>query len=69
MTDDTKFNQGLYDASLGALKDNGVPEDVAQAASKVVASDDANLPNLGRSSEDQLVVNEAMTYYHQNKDK
>ena len=61
------FNQGLHDSLLEALKENGVPEDVAQAASKVVANDDALLPNLGRTPEDQSIVNEAMIYYRLNE--
>lgn len=63
------FKQNLYDASLKGLTENGVPQDVAEKASLVVASDEPGLPNLGRSPEDQAVVNEAMQHYwsHQHR--
>lgn len=58
------FNQPLYDATVQALFKNGVPMELAEAASKVVASDDPYQDNLGRSPQEQQVVNEAMTYFH-----
>mgnify|MGYP005854305933 CR=1 FL=1 len=63
----SNFNQSLYAASLEALTENGVPVEIAAAASKVVARDDAKLPNLGRSEQDQQVVNEAMVHYRANQ--
>ncbi|MEM9925111.1 MAG: hypothetical protein AAF915_15395 [Cyanobacteria bacterium P01_D01_bin.50] len=57
------FNQSLYDASVRALTDNGVPEDLAEKASQVIASDDPTQENLGRSASDQEAVNEAMNHY------
>lgn len=59
------FNQSLYDASVKALTDNGVPFELAEKASQVVASDDATQENLGRSHSDQEAVNEAMNHYWQ----
>ncbi len=56
------FNQNLYDASIKALTDSGVPEDLAAKASEVVASDDPKQENLGRSESDQDAVNTAMNY-------
>ncbi len=56
------FNEQLYQASVKALKDNGVPWEIAEAASAVVARDDTDKPNLGRTPEDQEVVNQAVTY-------
>lgn len=56
------FNQSLYDASVKALTDNGVPEDLAEKASQVVASDDGTKENLGRSESDQQTINETMNY-------
>ena len=58
------FNQPLYDATVEALFKNGVPMEVAEAASKIVATDDPYQENLGRSPQDQATVNEAMTYFH-----
>ncbi|MBH8575747.1 hypothetical protein I8752_22620 [Nostocaceae cyanobacterium CENA369] len=54
------FNPDLYQASLETLIDNGVPENVASAASAVVAKDDPHQENLGRTEKDQQVVDEAV---------
>ena len=67
MMDNPNFNQGLHNSFLEALKDNGVPENIAEQAAVVVASDDALLPDLGRTPEDQLIVNEALNYYQNHK--
>jgi len=56
------FNEGLYNASVKALTENGVPENIAKQASVVVAKDDPDADNLGRTKEDQAVVNEAMKH-------
>lgn len=69
MNNNPNFSQNLYDASLKGLVENGVPEDVAEKASLVVASDESGLPNLGRSPEDQAVVNEAMQHYWNYQDR
>ena len=71
MTNNESFNQSIYDASIAALTSNGVPVEVAERASEVVAKDDPTQENLGRSSSDQEAVNEAMNHYweHQKGDK
>jgi hypothetical protein len=56
------MNESLYQASVAALTANGVPQQVAEKASVVVAKDDPAKPNLGRTTQDQQAVNEAMTY-------
>ena len=56
------FNQNLYDASVKALTDNGVPSELAEKASQVVASDDPTKSDLGRSDSDQQTINETMNY-------
>ena len=61
------FNQSLYDASVKALTDNGVPSELAEKASQVVASDDGTKENLGRSESDQQPINEAMNHYWQHQ--
>lgn len=61
------FNQSLYVASREALIDNGVPWEIAEAASVVVAKDDASLPDLGRTASDQQAVNDAMAHYWDNQ--
>lgn len=58
-----ELNQDLYQASIKALTENGVPEDIAERASKVVASDDFNLPDLGRTDEDRQNIAEAMKHF------
>jgi len=63
----SEFNQGLYDASLQALTEKGVPQAIAEGASRVVATDDATKPDSGRSPQDQAVVDEAMKHYHSNQ--
>ncbi|WP_414546083.1 hypothetical protein [Nostoc sp. CCY0012] len=57
------MNENLYQASLKALTEAGVPEEVATKASQVVANDDAKLPKLGRTAEDQQAVDEALKHY------
>jgi hypothetical protein len=56
------MNESLYQVSVTALTANGVPHEVAEKASAVVAKDDPEQPNLGRTTQDQQAVNEAMTY-------
>lgn len=55
-------NQSLYEASVKALTENGVPEELAQKVSVIIANDEAGLPNFGRMPEDQALVNEAMVH-------
>jgi hypothetical protein len=58
-----KFNKDLYKSSLKSLVDEGVPIEIAVRASEVVAKDQAGLPHLGRTAEDQEAVREAMRHY------
>ncbi|MEH2050074.1 hypothetical protein [Nostoc sp.] len=58
-----EFKQNLYDSSLKALTEAGVPTEIAVAASKVVAKDEAGLPEFGRTAQDQEDVKEAMRHY------
>ncbi|MDZ8083208.1 MAG: hypothetical protein RMX35_29600 [Nostoc sp. DcaGUA01] len=57
------FKENLYQASLTALVNEGVPVAVAVKASEVVARDEAGKPNFGRKPEDQEAVEEAMKHY------
>ncbi|WYL93412.1 MAG: hypothetical protein HEQ35_05655 [Gloeotrichia echinulata IR180] len=61
-------NQSLYEASLKILTKGGVPEELSQQVSKIVANDEAGLPNLGRSPEDQQAVNAAMAIFWDNEE-
>lgn len=63
------FDERLYKASLKALTDAGVPQELAERASVVVASDTPGQLNFGRSALDQEVVNQAMTHYHAQEKK
>ena len=53
--DMAELNQSLYNASLEALQQQGVPQHLADAASRVVATDDATQANLGRNEADTEV--------------
>jgi hypothetical protein len=66
-----ELNQNLYQASLEALTNVGIPEPLADAASRVVATDDASQPNLGRNDADIEVckaVAEIYSYIQKEKD-
>ncbi len=55
-------NQELYEASFKALTERGVPVSAAERASRVVATDNPQLPDLGRTLEDQKDIQDAMTW-------
>lgn len=56
------FNDVLYNASIQALTENGVPVEVAERASQVIATDQPEMPNLGRTQGEQADVDEALKY-------
>lgn len=60
-----EFNERMYQTSLDVLLTANVPQDIAEAASKIVASDDASQPNLGRTAEDQAVVQQVVEHLNQ----
>lgn len=55
-------NENLFIAALNALTNNGCPTDLAQRAAQIVANDDPFLPDLGRTPEQQLLIQEALPY-------
>ncbi len=55
------LNQNLYNASYSHLKSVEVPEYLADAASRIVATDDANKTNLGRNQVDIEVCKSVAT--------
>lgn len=55
-------NKDLYDASLKALSNCGVPEDLAEKASEIVSKDNPNEPNLGRTNSEQETINQVLPY-------
>lgn len=59
------FNSGLYNSMKKALLKEGLPEDLVEKASRIVASDDPDKPSFGRSEEDQKIVHELLMLYNQ----
>jgi hypothetical protein len=57
-----RFNIGLYNTTKRAILNAGAPLEVAEKAAKVIACDDENKPNFGRTEEDQSAVWKAWTY-------
>lgn len=65
MTEDRgsgRWDAGLYEAAKQAALDAGAPESVAENAAAVIAKDDPELENFGRSTEDQDAVQQAWFY-------
>lgn len=62
-------NSKIFDTYVKTLTDGGVPQEVAEQASEVVAKDDPTAENLGRTAEDQEKVNEALDYIHGGKNE
>jgi hypothetical protein len=58
-----EFKQDLYEESLDILLSANVPRDIAEAASKIFATDDSTQPDLGRTAQDTEVVEEAKKHY------
>jgi hypothetical protein len=56
------MNHQLYEASVKALTDRGVPVSAAEKASVVVAKDDGSKPDFGRTEQDQKHIKDAMTW-------
>lgn len=46
-------------AFQNALISQGVDSDLADQAAEILANDDANKPNLGRTPEQQQIINQA----------
>jgi hypothetical protein len=51
----SEINQRVYETSRYYLTKVGLPEYVVDAASRIVASDDPNKPNLGRNEVDNEI--------------
>lgn len=59
----TEPNQQLYNASYDALTQQGIPAPLADVASRIVATDDASQPNLGRNEADVQVCHAVADIY------
>ncbi|GAX46395.1 hypothetical protein NIES4075_74190 [Tolypothrix sp. NIES-4075] len=56
------FDPNLYNATLRACEESGVPEDLTYKAAVIIATDEASKPNLGRTPEDQEIINQVLPY-------
>lgn len=59
-----ELNQQLYNASYDCLTQQGIPEALADAASRIIATDDASQPNLGRNNADIQVCQAVADIYN-----
>lgn len=55
-------NPKAYETSLEALKTAGCPQELAEKVSQIVANDNPNQTNLGRTPEEIKAVHEAVKY-------
>ncbi len=55
-------NEPLREAAEKALKDVGVPVNLAAQCAEIVAKDDPSKPNLGRTESDQHLINSSMEW-------
>jgi hypothetical protein len=58
------LNSNLYRATVHACYDRGVPDDLTFAAARIIATDEAGKPDLGRSAEDQEIIKQVLPYLH-----
>ncbi len=56
------MNESLQEAAQKALSDAGVPVNLATQCAEIVAKDDPSQPNLGRTQEEQHLINSSMTW-------
>ncbi|MBW4601000.1 MAG: hypothetical protein KME29_15745 [Calothrix sp. FI2-JRJ7] len=63
----TELNQNLYKASCEALKEAGLPEHLVDAASRIVATDEAGKPDLGRNEIDTEICKQVVERINSNE--
>jgi hypothetical protein len=56
------MNESLKQAAEKGLSDAGVPVNLATQCTEIVAKDDPSQPNLGRTQEEQHLINSSMTW-------
>lgn len=56
------LDQQLYEASLKALLEHKVPQELAEKVSHIIASDQPGLPEFGRTPQDQAIVKSVLPY-------
>lgn len=62
-----EIDQEFYQVSYKVLKEEGVPEHLADAASRIVASDDISSENLGRTPIDIEICRQVAVIVTQNE--
>lgn len=55
-------NSNLFSEALNALTNNGCPLDLAVGAASIVANDDPFQPDLGRTPQQQQIIQETLPY-------
>lgn len=48
-----------------ALEGAGIPSEIASKVAKIINRDDPNKPDLGRSKEDQELINQSIKFINQ----
>lgn len=56
------MSDNIFFAALNALTNNGYAPELAHSAASIVANDDPSKPNLGRTPEDQQIIQETLPY-------
>lgn len=56
------MNESLKQAAQKALSGAGVPVNLAAQCAEIVAKDDPDQPNLGRTESDQHLINSSMQW-------
>jgi hypothetical protein len=56
------MSDNIFFTALNALTLNGCPSELPQSAASIVANDDPSKPDLGRTTEDQQIIQETLPY-------
>jgi hypothetical protein len=59
-------NENLFTAAINALTNSGCPTELAQLAAQIVANDDPLQPDLGRTPQEQQIIQEVLPYLQSN---
>jgi hypothetical protein len=63
------MNEPLKEAAEKALKNVGVPVNLADQCAEIIAKDDPPKPNLGRTESDQHLINSSMQWILAKRDE
>ncbi|MBD2302267.1 hypothetical protein [Nostoc sp. FACHB-190] len=56
------MSDNIFFEALNALINNGCPQELAHSAASIVANDDPSKPDLGRTPEDQQIIQQVLPY-------